>query len=48
MKRRVTSGMVEMPSYQGVLSDAQIASLNLYIKTLSSRPDPAERPAGAE
>ncbi|RXK54913.1 c-type cytochrome [Oleiharenicola lentus] len=45
MKRRVTQGMVEMPSYAGVLTDAQIESLVLYIKSLSSREGPApDRP----
>ena len=48
MKRRVTTGMVEMPSYRGVLTDAQIESLVLYIKTLSSRGEDAGRPAGGE
>lgn len=47
MKRRVTSGMVEMPSYQGVLTDAQIESLILYIKGLSSRNEAAVRAAEA-
>lgn len=48
LKRRVTTGMVEMPSYRGVLRDAQIESLVLYIKTLSSRGEPSGRPAGGE
>ncbi|HWA25756.1 MAG TPA: DUF6797 domain-containing protein [Lacunisphaera sp.] len=47
MKRRVTTGMVEMPSYRGVLSDAQIDSLILYIKSLSTRGE-AARPRGEE
>lgn len=35
------TGMVEMPSYAGVLSDAQIQSLILYIKSLSPRGEAA-------
>lgn len=47
MKRRVTTGMVEMPSYRGVLTDAQIESLILYIKSLSTKTLP-DRPTGDE
>ncbi len=32
MKRRVSSAPVEMPSYRGVLSEAQLESVILYIR----------------
>jgi hypothetical protein len=48
MERRVITGMVERPSYAGVLSDTQIESLILYIKMLSSRAEAAGQSAGGE
>jgi len=38
MKRRVSSAPVEMPSYRGVLSEAQLESVILYIKSLRRPP----------
>jgi len=34
MKRRVTTGPAEMPSYRGVVSEGQLDALVLYIKSL--------------
>lgn len=34
MKKRVTTGAAEMPSYRGVVSESQLDSLVLYIKSL--------------
>jgi mono/diheme cytochrome c family protein len=34
MKKRVTTGAAEMPSYRGVVSESQLESLVLYIKSL--------------
>ncbi len=38
MKRRVSTTPVEMPSYRGVLSEAQLESVILYIKSLRRPP----------
>jgi mono/diheme cytochrome c family protein len=37
-KRRLSAGMVEMPSYNGVLNEQQVQSLLLYIRSLAGAP----------
>jgi cytochrome c2 len=42
MKRRVSVAPVEMPSYRGVLSEPQLESIILFIKSLRGRPRPGD------
>jgi hypothetical protein len=44
MKRRVTTGSAEMPSYRGVLSEPQLESLVFYIRSLRQRAQGETRP----
>ena len=37
-KRRLSAGVVEMPSYSGVLNEQQLQSLLLYIRSLAGAP----------
>jgi hypothetical protein len=50
MKKRVTTGPAEMPSYRGVVSESQLESLVLYIKSLrgpaGAQPKPATEEGG--
>jgi mono/diheme cytochrome c family protein len=41
-QKRTKPGVIEMPSYRGVLSEPQLESLVLYIKSLGSRRGRAE------
>ena len=47
MKKRVTTSPAEMPSYRGVVSEAELESLVLYIKTLRA-PLPGDTRARAD
>jgi mono/diheme cytochrome c family protein len=37
-QKKIKAGQVEMPSYKGVLTEVQIESMVLYIKSLAGRP----------
>jgi mono/diheme cytochrome c family protein len=41
-QKKMKAGQVEMPSYRGVLSEQQLESLVLYIKSLAGRPQPRD------
>ena len=44
MKKRVMTGAAEMPSYRGVLSEAQLESLIFYMRSLRQRAQGETRP----
>ena len=46
MKRRVTTGPAEMPSYRGVLTESQLESVVFYIRSLRQRTPGETRPNG--